>query len=60
MGVATGSWRGFTDQDRVIVVVVRSATEVEVLRQLLREARLRFRQEAMYFEYHRVNFEEVR
>ena len=60
MGVATGWWRGMTDRNRVIVIVVKSAAEVDALRQVLREARFRFRQEAMYLEYHRVNFEEVR
>jgi hypothetical protein len=60
MGVATGWWRGYTDQNRVIVIVVKSSREVESLRQLLRQARFRFRQEAMYLEFHRVNFEEVR
>lgn len=53
LGVATGHWRGYTDQNRVIV------TEVSALRDLLIEARDRFRQEAMYFEYHPVFFEEV-
>ncbi|HYR30055.1 MAG TPA: hypothetical protein VEU30_16415 [Thermoanaerobaculia bacterium] len=60
LGVATGWWRGFTDENRVIVVVVRSLREVDAIRSLLREARVRFRQEAMYLEFHRVFFEEVR
>jgi hypothetical protein len=38
----------------------KSISEVESLRQLLREARFRFSQEAMYLEFHRVHFEEVR
>lgn len=59
MGVATGWWRGFSDRNRVIVVVVQSPHEVNAIRALLREARVRFRQEAMYLEYHRVFFEEV-
>jgi hypothetical protein len=59
LGVATGWWRGFSDQNRVIVVVVRSMHEVNAIKALLREARVRFRQEAMYLEYHRVFFEEV-
>jgi hypothetical protein len=59
MGVATGWWRGYADQNRVIVLVVKSMREVHAIRDLLREARIRFRQEAMYFEYHRVSFEEV-
>jgi len=59
MGVATGWWRGYSDQNRVLVIVVKSLKEVGALRDLLREARFRFMQEAMYLEYHRVNFEEV-
>jgi len=59
MGVATGWWRGYSDQNRVIVLVVKSLHEVDAIRDLLREARIKFRQEAMYFEYHRVSFEEV-
>lgn len=58
-GVATGWWRGCTDQNRVIIIVVKTLREVGELRQLLVDARQRFRQEAMYLEYHRVFFEEV-
>ena len=58
-GVATGWWRGYADQNRVIVVVVKTMREVRALRRLLLEACERFRQQAMYFEYHRVFFEEV-
>lgn len=60
VGVATGWWRGYSDQNRVIVIIVRSMSEVNAIRDLLVRARDRFRQEAMYFEYHRVVFEEVR
>ena len=59
LGVATGWWRGYSDQNRVIVVVVKSMTQIAMIRRLLADARLRFRQEAMYLEYHRVWFEEV-
>ena len=59
MGVVSGWWRGYTDENRRITIVVRTMGEVEAIRQLLREARVRFRQEAMYFEYHAVSFEEV-
>jgi hypothetical protein len=54
------SFEGYADQNRVIVVIVTSTREVEAIRGLLRTARRRFRQEAMYLEYHRVFFEEVR
>ncbi len=58
-GVATGQWRGYTDQNRIIVIVVKTMREISELRQLLVDARKRFGQEAMYFEYHSVFFEEV-
>lgn len=60
VGVVTGWWRGYSDQNRSLVIIVKSMTEVAAIRGLLREARVRFRQEAMYLEYHRVHFEEVR
>src|SRR5215212_7103206 len=60
LGVVTGWWRGFSDQNRIIVVIVKTMREVDALRELVRQARTRFRQEAMYFEYHEVVFEEVR
>ena len=59
MGVATGWWRGYSDRNRVLTIILRSAEEVEAIRRLLREAKTRFRQEAMYLEYHGVMFEEV-
>ena len=59
LGVVTGWWRGYSDQNRVIVVIVKTMREVDALRELLRQARVRFRQEAMYLEYHEVVFEEV-
>ena len=58
-GVATGWWRGYADQNRVIVIMVKTMREVSALRRLLIEARHRFKQRAMYLEYHRVYFEEV-
>lgn len=59
LGVATGWWRGYADQNRVITIIVKTIHEVNALRELMVEARSRFEQEAMYFEYHRVFFEEV-
>ena len=59
MGVVSGWWRGYTDENRRITIIVRSMHEVRAIRKLLREARVRFRQEAMYLEYHAVSFEEV-
>lgn len=60
MGVVTGWWHGYTDQNRAIIVIVRLMEEVLAIRSLLVRACKRFRQEAMYFEYHSVQFEEVR
>lgn len=60
MGGVRGSWRGIVDENRMITIVVQSMREVKAIRQLLIEAVKRFRQEAMYLEYHRVFFEEVR
>ena len=60
MGVVTGWWRGYSDQNRMVIVVVKSIAEVTAMRELLSEARAWFRQEAMYLEYHAVFFEEVR
>jgi hypothetical protein len=60
LGVVTGWWRGYSDQNRVIVIIVKSMREVSAIRRLLSQACGRFRQEAMYLEYHRVFFEEVR
>src|SRR4029079_14774467 len=60
LGVVTGWWRGYADQNQVFVIIVRTMKEVDVIRQLLREARIRFRQEAMYLEYHRIYFAEDR
>ena len=60
LGVVTGWWRGYSDQNRAIVIIVKSMREVGAIRRLLSQACGRFRQEAMYLEYHRVFFEEVR
>lgn len=59
VGVVTGWWRGYSDQNRSLVIIVKTLREVDAIRRLLRDARVRFRQEAMYLEYHRVFFEEV-
>lgn len=60
MGIVTGWWRGYSDRTRAIVIVVRAVDEVSAIRNLLVHARERFKQKAMYFEYHPVTFEEVR
>ena len=60
MGTATGRWNGYTDQNRVVVIIVASLGEVSAIRALISRARERFQQEAMYLDYHSVFFEEVR
>jgi len=60
LGVVSGWWRGFSDRNRHISIIVETMREVDAIRELLREARLRFRQEAMYLEYHVIEFEEIR
>jgi hypothetical protein len=60
MGIVTGWWHGQTDRNRAYVIVVGSMNQVRSIRDLLVRARSRFRQDAMYFEYHPVTFEEVR
>jgi hypothetical protein len=57
-GLATGVFRGHTDRNRVIVLIV-SAEKLEPIREFLVEACDRFRQDAMYFEYHETKFELV-
>lgn len=59
-GIVTGRWHGHTDRNRAYVIIVPSLDEVSSIRSLLARARWRFRQKAMYFEYHTVTFEEVR
>jgi hypothetical protein len=60
LGVVIGWWEGYSDQNRHLTIVVETTHEVEQIRELLGEARIRFRQEAMYFEYHLIHFEEIR
>ena len=58
-GLAQGWWRGQSDQSRWLVIVVKTETEVNKIREFLRVARVRFSQDKMYFECHPVHFEEV-
>ena len=48
-----------SDQNREIVINVKTEREVASIREFLQEARKKFRQKKMYFEYHPVFFEEV-
>lgn len=60
LGMVTGWWQGMSDQNRWIMLVVPSVQKVDEVRDFLRQARLRFRQKAMYFDCHGVYFEEVK
>jgi hypothetical protein len=56
LGPAEGVFRGHTDRNRIIVMIVKRAA-LDVIREFLKEARRRFEQEAMYLEFHPVEFE---
>jgi len=60
LGVVAGWWHGHSDRNRWILAVVADRAELAKLRDFVRSARQWFRQEAMYFEWHRVNLELVR
>jgi len=60
LGVVAGWWEGHSDQNRWILAAVGTEKEVDGLRGFLRIARQRFRQERMYFEWHKVWFELVK
>lgn len=59
MGVVRGWWQGYSDVNRWIVLVVDGENEIGRIRAFLKNARRRFRQKAMYLEFHQVTFEEV-
>ena len=59
-GVVEGWWRGQSDQNRSIVMIVKTENEVSAIREFLQLARREFRQDAMYLDYHPVHFEEVK
>jgi hypothetical protein len=60
LGLVVGWWRGHSDQNRWIMAVVRSNEEVDKLRDFVRVAGRRFKQDTMYFEWHAVRFELVK
>jgi hypothetical protein len=59
-GLVEGHWQQQTDLNKIVFIVVNSETKVNELRDFLREARVRFGQKAMYFEFHPVFQEDVR
>lgn len=58
LGVGEGTFRGHTDRNRIVVMVV-PPNALARIRTFLKEARRQFKQDAMYFEYHPVEFELV-
>ena len=59
LGVVRGWWQGQSDQNQWVVAVVAGSEHLDDLRHMLRLARQMFRQDAMYFEWHSVQFELV-
>jgi hypothetical protein len=59
LGLTAGTWRGYADNCRWIMAVVPSARLTRI-RDFLSEFAKRSRQEAMYLDYHAVEFELVR
>ena len=57
LGVVSGWWQGQSDQNQWVVGVFASDEQVNEIRSFLQSARKMFRQDAMYFEWHRVHFE---
>lgn len=56
LGHSQGIFRGHTDRNRIIVMIVEPSA-LDAIREFLKEARKRFAQDAMYLEYHPVQFE---
>lgn len=57
MGTVVGWWEGGTDQNRWIVAIIKGAEQLEAVRAFLGLARPKFRQKAMYLDWHNVEFE---
>jgi hypothetical protein len=58
MGHVGGVWKGYTDRCRWIMMVV-SVDKLDEIREFLKDAQKRFKQETMYLDYHPVFFELV-
>jgi hypothetical protein len=59
MGTVKGWWAGRSDQSLWLVAVIESAERMDNVRSFLRAARLKFRQDTMYLDWHAVEFELV-
>lgn len=58
LGIVNGWWQGYSDENRWIMMIVAEEM-INSIRTFLRRARMKFKQEAMYLDYHPVTFEEV-
>ncbi len=58
-GVVQGSWEGQSEEHRSVFWIVRSKKEVARLRQFVAEAKERFEQKEMFFEWFPVRYEGV-
>jgi hypothetical protein len=61
MGQVAGWWQGQTDRNRMVYVIVKAqdTARIQQLRDFVALARTRFGQEAMYFEMHPVQYEQL-
>jgi len=58
MGLTNGGWRGYADQCRWIMAVIQE-DRLHDVHGFLQEAHERFKQEAMYLDFHPVHLELV-
>ena len=59
-GEVEGYWQRQTDRNKIVFIVLKNESKLDELRSFLREARTRFVQDAMYFEFHPVFQEDIR
>lgn len=59
LGIVDGWWKGHSDQNRWVVIILDSKRGLDRVRTFLRQACARFRQKKMYLDYHSVHYEEV-
>jgi hypothetical protein len=59
-GEVEGYWQRQTEQNKMLLIVLKSENKLNEIRSFLQQARIRFRQKAMYFEFHPVFQEDIR
>lgn len=61
LGQVVGWWQGQTDRNRMVYVIVKSddTARIQKLRDFVASARSQFDQEAMYFEMHPIQYEQL-